>query len=570
MKTHALLYMALVLTVCLIPVQIAARTAGDPADSTRKLLSDYSGEDVPGAAVMVMKDDDILFRENYGMASLTYGIPVSNDTRHNIGSTSKQFTCFAVALLADEGKLSLDDDVRDHLPELPDFGHTVTLRNLMTHTSGYREFLNTLAMTGYYPGSPFKREKIIEIVQRQPELQNIPGEEFNYNNTGYSLLTIVVERVSGDSFPEFLKNHVFEPAGMAHTVVRERPAVIIPEGSQGYTPSDDGTFHETPDLYGAMGAGGIYTTMEDLAAWIRFLHDPGEEYERVVADLKTPFMLNNGESTQYGLGLFLGEYRGRTMIYHPGGDMAHRSMMVYFPDFNGAVVTQSNHAAFPGSMAFQIADLFFHDEFEPGDEPAPLAEGAVPDDHAAQDRADTSRYAPEDFDALTGRYELDAVPGFILSFYRDEDRIYTQASNQPELDLEALSDSTFRLIGVPATITFHRNRDGSADSLTLHQNGRHLARRIVWQPDPDMLPRYAGNYFSDEIETFCTIALEDDKLHLNSYWMDKRPLSAASEDTFSAGSPLGNLNFIRNESGSITGFEANIGRTKGIYFEKME
>jgi len=250
-------------------VSYAEPVASDPEDRTDQLMTQYSGEDVPGAAALVIKEGEIILEEYYGMANLTYSIPMQENTLHNIGSTSKQFLSFGLLLLEGEGKLDLDDDVRDYIPELPDFGHVVTLRNLINHTSGYREFLNLLAMTGRNPTTSLNQEKVIEIIQRQPELQNEPGTEFNYNNTGYVLMTEVIERISEMSYPEWMKKNVFEPIGMAHTIVRSDPTEIVENRSQGYEPAEDGGFVEVGDLGGGMGPGAVYSTLWDPVRFIQ-------------------------------------------------------------------------------------------------------------------------------------------------------------------------------------------------------------------------------------------------------------------------------------------------------------
>ena len=179
-------------------------------------------------------------------------------------------------------------------------------------------------------------------------------------------------------------------------------------------------------------------------------------------------------------------------------------------------------------------------------------------------------YDPKNFEPLTGRYELVIQPGFVLSFYRDGDRLYTQATGQPEIDITATSDSTFSLVGVNADITFHRDEDGTADSLTLHQNGNHIAKRIEWDPDIEEMERYTGRYFSKEIETNYTIVIEDSSLVLQHYYLDKITLSPGDKDSFSGAFPVTDLSFIRNEEDEITGFNASNGRTKNVFFEKIE
>lgn len=532
--------------------------ASKPDARVDQLMMAYSGNDVPGAEGMVTREGEIVFSEAYGMANLSYNIPFNVETRTNIGSTSKQFTAFGLLLLAEQDRVSLDDDVRDYIPELPEFKHTVTLRHLLTHTSGYREFVNTLAMTGWDLSSDLDREMIIKVVQRQPELQNKPGAEWNYNNTGYALIAEVIKRVTDISFPKYMRKQVFEPLGMDQTMVREHHKQVVPESSQGYTMSEDGDYREVTDIGGAMGAGGIYTTLGDLAKWIRNLEEPKVGSEDIIRQMTTPYKLNNGESTEYGLGLFVQEYRGLEYIHHGGSDLAHRSMLMYFPEIDAGIVTQSNNSSFRGDIAQKIAQVYLERHLEPKKQK-----------ESGQQEV-SFNYDPEKFESLIGRYELEVQPGFILSFYRDGDRLYTQATGQPEVDITATSDSTFSLVGVNADVTFHLNEDGTADSLTLHQNGNHIAKRIAWEPDIKEMKKYTGSFFSEEIETNYSIALEDSSLVLKHYYLDEITLSPGDEDSFSGAFPVTDLSFIRNEENEITGFNASNGRTRNVFFEKIE
>lgn len=543
-----------------ITLKIAEPIAEDPVGKVDQMMTEYSGN-VPGAATMVIKDGEVVFQNSYGMANLAYDVKMTDETVHNIGSTSKHFLTFGLLLLEEEGVISLDDDIRKYIPELPEFEHTVTLRHLVNHTSGYREFLNTLVMTGRSPSMELSQEQVIEMIRRQPELQNEPGAEFNYNNTGYVLMTEVIERVTDTPFPDWMKTNVFEPIGMENTVVRYSPGQVVENRSMGYEPSEGGGFKEVTDLGGAMGPGGIHTTMSDLQKWIDNLLDPKVGTEEMVEEMITPFELNNGASTGYGLGLFSQEFKGLDYFHHGGADMAHRSMLMVFPEVEGAVVTQSNYAGFQGNIPQRIAEIFFEEHLEEG----------APDEKAESEEKEEFIYDTAEFEPLTGRYELSAMPGFVLTFSRDGDRIYTQATGQPEIDITATSDSTFSLVGVNAAVTFHRNEDGSADSLTLHQNGNHIARKIEFEPTREELEEYTGRYFSDEIETLYTIVLEDSSLMLQHYQLeDDIKLTPGSIDSFGGGFPIADISFERNEAGEIIGFKASNGRTRDVYFRKWD
>ena len=540
-------------------ILISEPLATEPEERIDQLMTSYTGQEVPGAAVLVMKDREVIFAEGYGMANLTYNIPFETDTPTNIGSTSKQFTAFAIQLLADRGALSLDDDIREYFPELPDFGHKVSIRNLLTHTSGYREFLNTIAMTGRDMGTSLNREMLIKMLQRQPKLQNEPGTEWNYNNTGYALLASLVEKLTNTPFPEWMEENVFEPLEMNSSTVRANQKEVVYGRSSGYGLGKNGKYEELQDLGGAMGAGGIYTSIEDLAKWVRHLENPKVGNKAMIEEMMTPYILKSGDTTNYGLGFIIGEYRGLKQIQHGGADVAHRSMLMYFPEINSAVITQSNNAGFDGTTAQQVANIFFK-EYMTKEEKT-----------SGKDDIDDFDYASEDFESLTGRYEMEKAPGFVISFKRDGERLYASATGQPEFDIKPESDSVFTVMGVNAKFTFHINKNGSADSVTLHQNGEHIAKKITWKPEMEELSDYTGKYFSDEIETMYTISLKEGELIMENYQIAKEmELEPTDKDSFSSGFPISELAFRRNENGKIDGFSASNGRTLGVYFKKVE
>lgn len=542
--------------------------ATTPEGRVDQLMAPYSPADVPGGVVAVVRDGEIAFARAYGAANLTHGAPFEIGTRTNIGSTSKQFTAFAVALLAERGELSLDDDVRKHIPELPDLGETVTLRHLLTHTSGYREFLNTLLMAGRRidRGDSIDRSELIEVVQRQPELQNSPGAEWNYNNTGYGLLTIVVERVTGESFPDWMRENVFEPLGMHDTVVRQNPAQLIVNAAQGYAPAEQGGYQIAEDLGGAMGAGGIYTTVEDLAKWIRNFRTHELGSEGLFELMTTPYELSGGKPSGYGLGLFIDELRGLRRIHHGGADTAHRSMIMYFPELDGAVITQSNNASFNGTIANEVAEAFFGESM--------AAEEATIDTSAADASTfDPSSFDPASFDAFAGRYELEEMPGFVMTFTREGDRYFAQATRQPKLEIFPTSANSFKFDVVEAAITFHAGDDGAVDSLTLHQNGEHRAKRLAeepWSPDAAALEGYAGRYFSEELETFYDVVVEEGALVIRHRRLDDIKLAPAKEQRFTGGMPVAEVVFGKDASGRVAWLEASNGRTRGVRFERVE
>jgi CubicO group peptidase (beta-lactamase class C family) len=536
-------------------------------DRVDRIMADYSGTGTPGAVVAVVRNGQIAFERAYGMANLTHGIPFTVDTRTNIGSTSKQFTAFAIALLADQDRLSLDDDVRTHIPELPDLGEVVRLRHLVSHTSGYREFLNALAIGGwrFNPMDHIDRDEILTVVQRQPALQNSPGAEHNYNNTGYALLALVVERVTGEPFRDWMASNVFAPLGMDATVIRGDPQRIVANSAQGYGPvGEEGAdgFREIFDIPAAMGAGGIYTTVGDLALWMRNLRTAELGGPAVMERMTTRNVLTTGDTISYAMGLMVGTTRGLRMIQHGGADAAHRSTFIYYPELDAGIIVQSNHAAFDGTIPGRIAEVFFGEHMEPREDPAAATDVAF----------DPDLFDTTSFDAYAGRYELEIQPGFILTFWRDdEDRLMAQATGQPAFELTPTSDSTFALSVVRASVTFHRDEDGQVTSLTLHQNGNHIAHRL---PDEDEealdLAPYVGRYYNAEFETFYDVVLEEDHLVVRHRRLPPMTLDHASDDAFTGPFPLARVEFDRGDDGRVTGFRAGNGRARDIRFLRTD
>lgn len=540
------------------------RLSTDPRRLTDQLLAPWDRRDGPGAAVAAWRGGRTLFAKAYGMANLAYDIPFAVGTPTNIGSTSKQFTAFAVMLLVEEGKLSLDDDVRKHLPELRSFGQTVTVRHLLTHTSGYRELYNALVLTGRrideadYVG----REEFIPLINRQPVLQNAPGAEFNYNNTAFGLAAMIVARASGLPFEEFMAQRVFAPIGMTSSRVRADVRVPVKGATVGYSRNASGVWRDLGDLGGSMGAGGIYTTLADLQKWAEHLANPRVGTKASITQMMTPYTLTDGKSTGYGFGLFIDTQNDQRRVHHGGADVSHRSMLALYPDLNAGITVQSNDGAFDANVAFQIAQAFF-----PELAPKPPVVAAT---------FDVATYDPKKFDEFTGSYPLDAAPQFVLTFTRAGDTLYTQATGQMKLRLRPTSDTSFAVQGVPASVEFTRDAAKKVTGAVLVQGGaRQKATRqsaavvaaAPWRPTVAELNALSGRYFSEELETYWEFVVSDGKPVLKHRRTSDIPLTATTKDTFSGGAFT--LTIERDRSGQAIGFYANATRSRDIRFARV-
>jgi len=542
-----------------IVLRKAEPVATDPSTRVDQLMTPYSGHDTPGVVVGVLDRGRIAFERAYGMADLSFGIAHEVDTPTNIGSVTKQFTAMAILLLQNDGLLSLDDEVRKHITELPDFGSPVTLKNLLNHTGGYREIYNFLAMTGAGAEDGIRREDAIRIVQRQPELQAAPNTEYNYNNTGFILLSMVVERISGQTFPEFMQARVFGPLGMTHTRVKHEQGEIIPGASTPYVPAEEGGWRTSRDLAASAGAGGIYTTFDDMTKWMLNYRDAKVGGPAAIELLTTRNVLADGDTVPYGLGIGVTERRGRALYTHTGGDNAHRTYFSYFPELEAGIFMSSNNANFGssfGTTVAEIEELFFGDRLEPrpdAGEEAVTVEGGMP---------------IERMEAIAGDWILEG-PGLPITFTVDDGTLIGEPRGQSPQKLTATSDSTLMISALNVSIVFHFEDDGSVDRATFTQGSTIPMVRFAPAPlTDDLVAGLVGRYFSRELELWLDVRHEGGDLVVHRLGADPLDLTHREGLEFAGAFPFASVEFVRASNGAVTGLLAGNGRTKGVLFER--
>ena len=531
--------------------------ASDPEKRVDQLMTFYS-DDNPGASIGVLKNGKLIFSKAYGKANLTHNLDFQLDMPTNIGSVSKQFTGMAILLLEKQGKLSLDDDVRKHIPELPDLGEVVKIRNILDHTNGWREVYNLMPITGWNGEDKLLREEVLRILQRQTELQAAPGEVFNYNNSAFIMAADIVERVSGSDFPTFVKENIFQPLGMNDSYVRRDPTTIIPRGTQGYSNGEFG-YVESGDLYAAYGAGAIYTTPADLSKWLNNFENATIGGPDVVEKLITPGILNNEDTMSYALGIGVGEYKGLQQYHHRGADIAHRATLVYFPEIRSGVIALSNNASFSTNIAYRIADVFFKDNLKAVDE------------ENEENNNDEIALTDEILKKYVGKYTAKAI-GLIIEYKLEDGKLVAYPTGQSSLPLKPSSKNSFDYVGIEASVQFNIDDKGEYDSATYTQDGSdlELSKLSPFNPSLETLAEYTGTYFSEELETFYTIALEDSTLTALHRNMENIKLTPADDDNFS-GSVffMDEVAFQRNNEGTIDAFTVSNGRTKGVLFKRQ-
>lgn len=421
------------------------------------LFSKYNST-TSGAAVAVVKDGKVVFKKGYGTANLEYDIPISTKTIFNIASVSKQFTAFAVYLLEKQGKLSLEDDVRKYIPEIPDYGNVVKIKHLLAHTSGIKDQASLVSLAGWRSGDVVTTENILRFISRQKELNFEPGTRFLYSNSGYTLLAEIVKRISGQSFAEFTKKNIFAPLEMNDTQFYDDHERIVKNRAESYE-LENGVLKKKSLNDSSVGASNLYTTVEDMAKWALNFETPKVGDAELIRRFNEPSLLNNGERViwaafgddigYHAKGQIHWNYRGTKQISHGGHTAAFRSSFWRFPEQRLAVIALSNDEYFEQVKNITtIADLFLKNlKSNPSSSPVAATNKPI-----KKSNADLKDYEGKFYnDELDTTYFAKQINGkLFLSHIRHGDVQLTDDGK----------DRFSGRIGFPVEIEFIRNENG--------------------------------------------------------------------------------------------------------------
>jgi CubicO group peptidase (beta-lactamase class C family) len=457
----------------LIVLFVTGAVADQKTVEVDALFKTWDRKDSPGCALAVIRDGEIIYKKGYGMANLEHDIPITPSSVFYIGSTSKQFVAMCIAILAHEGKLSLDDDIRTYIPEMPDYGTPITIRNLIHHTSGVRDYLELIGIiAGLGEGKMdemigiYHQEDALELVTRQKELNFEPGEKFLYSNSCYLLLAEIVKRASGKTLREFAHENIFEPLGMTHSHFHDDYAEPIKNRAAGYYPAEKDKFRLFLSTFDCVGSGGLFTSVEDLYLWDQNFTHYKVGGKEVVDMLHTKGKLNNGEELDYAFALTIGEYKGLKTVRHGGALGGYRADLLRFPEQQFSVICLSNLSSFdPSGMCNKVADIYLGDIMK--------VEG--PDEKQKQAAAGGESIEGEKFSDI--KTESERLEDFAGDFYSEElDVTFTLAvkqgkllfvhKNAPKRPLRALEPDKFS--GGGFEIRFQRDENQKVASFTLN------------------------------------------------------------------------------------------------------
>ena len=522
-----------------------------------ELFTKWDTDNTPGAAVAIVKDGAIIYKKGYGIANLEYDIPITPSSIFHIASVSKQFTVFSILLLEKQGKLSLDDDIRKYIPEVPDFGKTITLRHLASHTSGLRDQWNLLSMAGWRMDDVITKEHVLKLVSNQKELNFNPGDEFAYCNTGFTLLAEVVSRVSA----EFTKANIFEPLEMNNTLFYDDHEKIVKNRAYSYYPDSSG-YKKSVLNYANVGATSLFTTVEDLSLWAMNFTAIKVGDSTSINKMNTLAVLNNGETFGGALGQFVGDYKGLNEIQHGGADAGYRSYLTRFPSENFAVIVFSNSAEFnPGGIAHQIVDIYLKNKLKPEDKAEEIKEASNSEAITVDENI---------LNTYVGDFELQ--PGFVISISLNDGKLTGQATGQPAFPLTPISTTEFNVEGIEAKIEFIPNEGENIKLIKLHQGGQIMDAPRVTESNKSYvnLADYSGEYYSEELSTTYTFTVVGDSLVAKHSRLSDFKLNYIKDDMFFGEAWFfGQVEFIRDENKVITGCKVSNGRVRNLFFEKI-
>ena len=455
----------------LFPATGLAQVSELPDSISRRIDSVFTRYDrtvSPGCALGVYRDGKMVYSRGYGMANLEHGIAISPRTVFDIGSTSKQFTAAAIVLLAQDGKLSIDDDVRKHIPELPQYQKPITIRHLLNHSSGLRDYLTLMSLRGVNFDGVTTDKDAFDLIVRQKALNFEPGSDYLYSNSGFFLLSTIVKRTSGQSLAQFAHERLFTPLGMHDTHFHDDHTRIVPMRATGYGPSRNGMFEIAMSGFEQTGDGAVMTTIEDLLKWDNNFYAPKVGGERLLSDLHTQGVLTTGRKLDYALGLMVDAHRGLRRVRHGGSWAGYRADLVRFPEAKTSVACLCNlGTANPSALADRVAEVVLAGRLGP----ATVAPAGSPDGAAAgaggTPAPSTGAYKPTagELQQFAGTYfapELDAT--FVVAADSAGLRVTLQSGDTQTLP--PISRDTFGQRGL--SIVFGRDGSGRPARMTIN------------------------------------------------------------------------------------------------------
>jgi CubicO group peptidase (beta-lactamase class C family) len=546
---------ALIISICLTSVfSFGQISQSQLIDS---IFSEWIKPGTPGCALGIIQDGELIYAKGYGLANMEYDIPNAPSSVFRIGSTSKQFTAACIVLLAEKGKLNFDDNLKSFFPDFPDYAEEITVRHLLNHTSGIRDYLQLAYLKGLGEDDYFTDDDIMEWLVNQSDLNFKPGEEYLYSNSGYWLLGQIVNKIAGINMADFARKEIFMPLEMNSTHFHNDHNQIVKNRASGYVPGENGNFKISMTTLNMIGDGGIFTTINDIKKWDDAYYNSNIFSKSFWEEMTKQGVLNNGEVIDYASGLMIGEYKGLKTIRHGGAFVGFRAELLRFPEQRLSIAIFANRGdANPSGLANQVADILLKDK---------LIEEVVNKDEKVEIDVPEEEFQ---LSQLAGNYEIQ--PGIVVSLSVKNDTLNVlQTWNKSTYNIVKVSTNRYVIPGTEnLSFTFSNLKDGFTQTLTVLQDGRETKAERKSEVDVSGidLNHYSGSYYSKELDVIYNLKVEDGilkaKIENNQSVMD---CTVSDLDEFIM--ELGLIRFQRVE-GIISGFELDSGRVKNLKFEK--
>ena len=428
-----------------------------------EVFSDLAKAGSPGCALGVYRDGKIVYRKGYGLANLEENVTITSESVFDIGSTSKQFTAASILLLEQQHKLSVDDDIRKYIPELPDYGQKISILHLLNHTSGLRDYLTLMDLAGVNTDSVTTDEDALQIILRQKALNFAPGSDWLYSNTGFFLLSVIVKRVGGKTLREFAAENIFRPLGMSHTEYRDDHTSLIANRAMAYDAKEKGGgFSLNVSYFEQTGDGAVHTSIEDLLRWDENFYSGQIGGKDFLSEIHERGKLNSGKLLDYAKGLFIEDYRGLATVSHGGAWGGYRAELLRFPEQHFSVACLCNlGSANPSSRAHRVADIYLASVMKAKEEKS--KESAKDEQQKGEIRPTEEQlrdYAGDYFsDELRVTYRLEVSEGMLKLRMGQPSGAFSSPGNSPQDYLRATGTDDFELGNTGITVHFQRDAE---------------------------------------------------------------------------------------------------------------
>ena len=546
-----------------------SRRSADAADRAATgvdgLFAEWKRADSPGCSVGVRQNGAAVFERGYGMANLELGVPITPASVFHVASISKQFTAMSILLLVQAGKLSLDDEVRKHVPEWANRENPVTIRHLLTHTSGLRDVFLLRELAPPRPGDQKMMAELVDILARQRGLNFSPGSEFQYSNSGYVLLASLVQRLSGQSLRMFAEANIFKPLGMAHTHVHDDPGMIVPDRAYGYHRGDAGVqVIPHADLGRLIGTTGLHTTTGDLLVWLENLSAPRVGDPALVAAMQTPTELTGGARSPYGFGLEVGEHRGLRTISHGGGDPGFAAYVIGYPDRRLGVAVLcnlDNIGVGIGELTRRVADVYLWQD------------AAAPSTTSAETAPRAVTLSAEELAQRAGLYHDPSNDSYGRIFVRNGKLWASEGPAEGDgFELTPVSPTRFVLAGTPIVVEFVPAAAGRPQQTRVTGAGPTPAimNQVVdtFAPSAAALKEFSGQYRNEDLGVTYTVLLRDGRLVIQIPGRQAVVLEPLVPDKF-YGKLVEVVSFSRGPRGDVIAFTVRTTGVRHLNFERQ-